>query len=85
MYYMLSRLSEIKLPNPLFWIYKKYHKCSFENKLHDIPMENNTNMFITGCRCGKTQMIRAHRESKMYIEWNDTTTIEQRELLRKYK
>ena len=62
----------IKIPNPLFWLYAVmycFHKCKFENKLYDIPMENNTNFLITQCRCGKTNMVRVHRESEMYKDW----------------
>lgn len=62
----------IKITNPLFWLYTvmyRFHKCKFENKLYDIPMENNTNFLITQCKCGKTHRVRAHRESEMYKEW----------------
>ena len=62
----------INIPNPLFLLYNvmyRFHKCKFENKLYNIPMENNTNFLITQCRCGKTNMVRVHRESKMYEDW----------------
>jgi len=62
----------INIPNPLFWLYGvmyRFHKCKFENKLYDIPMENSTNHLITQCNCGKTKMVRAHRESVMYKDW----------------
>ena len=63
---------KIPIPNPLFWLYAvryRFHKCKFDSKLYDIPMENNTNFLITQCRCGKTNMVRAHRESPMYKDW----------------
>jgi len=54
------------------WLYSvmyRFHKCKFENKLYDITMENNTNFLITQCKCGKTNMVRVHRESEMYKDW----------------
>lgn len=62
----------ITIRNPLFWLYDfmfRFHNCSYEKKLYDIPMENNTNFLITQCRCGKTYKIRVHRESQTYMDW----------------
>ena len=34
----------------------RFHKCSYDVKLYDIEMENNTNFLVTQCACGKTNL-----------------------------
>lgn len=60
------------IPNPLYSIYftlLKLHTCNYTIKLHDIHMENDTNILITTCKCGKSNIIRVHRESITYKNW----------------
>lgn len=44
------------------------HEHNYSIKLYNIPMENETSFFVTQCKCGKTNLVRAHNKSN-YFNW----------------
>jgi hypothetical protein len=61
-----------KIPNPFYKInkyIKSFHECEFVKYVHDIPMNNDTHILISQCKCGKTKETRAHKNSPLYKKY----------------